>query len=113
VQARSAVSAGLWQQTVAADDPGAVGEGLARQRQRGRGRTASKPLGGRCGSWSIASSTRAFTTSQVGFCGNIHCTCAQDAVTFMTREQFMLAFTARSQDLNGDNNGVVAAMTED
>jgi len=31
----------------------------------------------------------------------------------MTREQFMLAFTARSQDLNGDNKGVVAAMTED
>jgi hypothetical protein len=48
-----------------------------------------------------------------GFCGDIHCTCAQDAVTFMTREQFMLAFTARPEDLNGDNNGVAAAMTED
>jgi hypothetical protein len=31
----------------------------------------------------------------------------------MTREQFMLAFTARPEDLISDDNGVVAAMTED
>jgi len=44
VQARSAVSTGLWQQTVAADDPGGVGEGLARQRQRGRVEQHRSPL---------------------------------------------------------------------
>ena len=48
-----------------------------------------------------------------GFCGDIRCICAQDALTFMTREQFMLAFTARPENLNDDDNGVVAAMTED
>src|SRR5258708_31702703 len=42
---------------VAADDPGGVSEGLARQRQRGRVEKHPEPLGDRCGSWSIASST--------------------------------------------------------
>jgi hypothetical protein len=48
-----------------------------------------------------------------GFCGDIHCTCARDALTFMTREQFMLAFTARPEDLIGGDDGVVATMTGD
>jgi hypothetical protein len=48
-----------------------------------------------------------------GFCGDIHCTCARDALTFMTREQFTLAFTARPEDVNRDDIGVIAAMTED
>jgi hypothetical protein len=30
----------------------------------------------------------------------------------MTREQFMLAFTARPEDLNDGDNGVAAAMAE-
>ena len=55
---RSAVSRGR-DRVDLADDPGGVCEGLAGQRQRGRVEKHLKPLGGRCGSWSIASSTRA------------------------------------------------------
>jgi hypothetical protein len=49
---------------VTADDSGDVGEGTGRQRQRGRAEKARKPLGGGCGSWSIASSTRGFAMPQ-------------------------------------------------
>jgi hypothetical protein len=49
---------------VAADDSGGVIEGLAGQRQCGRVEKHLEPLGGRCGSWSIASSTRGFAMPQ-------------------------------------------------
>ena len=47
-----------------------------------------------------------------GFCGDIDCACARDALTFMTREQFTLAYTARPEDLDGDDAGVTATVTE-
>jgi hypothetical protein len=43
---------------VTADDPSGIIQGLAGQRQRGRVEQHLEPLGGRCRSWSIASSTR-------------------------------------------------------
>jgi hypothetical protein len=47
-----------------------------------------------------------------GFCGDIGCACARDALTFMTREQFMLAYFARPEDLDGDDAGATVTMTE-
>jgi hypothetical protein len=48
-----------------------------------------------------------------GFCGDIGCACARDALKFMTREQFMLAYTARPEDLDGSDAGVTATLHGD
>lgn len=47
-----------------------------------------------------------------GYCGDIGCVCARDALKFMTREQFMLAYTARPEDLDDSAPEVTAIMTE-